>query len=163
MAVNIVDSYMWQRQVTTSVIKPLALAALKIAVNQVEGRELTAEMLVGVNIKDMVKAWHVEETERLIKELLMNKVRPPTIHCFLEIYARACGLVTVYPNIYSYAMFLGDLAVLTHMTSIFMPSTIAMCCLRCALRRVGSTDPAVPYETLSRKIESAILHSSISE
>jgi len=63
VAVNIVDSYMWQRQVTTSVIKPLALAALKIAVNQVEGRELTAEMLVGVNIKDMVKAWHVEETE----------------------------------------------------------------------------------------------------
>jgi Cyclin, C-terminal domain len=60
-------------------------------------------------------------------------------------------------------MFLADLAVLTHMTSVFLPSTIAMCCLRLALRKVSNLDSSVPIELLTRKLESAILHSSISE
>lgn len=72
--------------------------------------------------------------EDLILTLLTDKLRPPTTLCFLQIYARASGIAT-HPQIFSFAKFLADLAVLVHQNSLFLPSTLAMCCLRFALRR----------------------------
>lgn len=72
--------------------------------------------------------------EELISQLLQDKLNPPTVHCFLNLFARAIGIVA-YEKVYNLAKFFADLVVLVHQNSIFHPSTLAMCALRYALRR----------------------------
>lgn len=102
--------------------------------------------------------------EELIRALLTDKLRPPTTHCFLNVYARACGIIS-NKKIFSFSKFLADLAILVHQNSIFLPSTIAMCSLRFATRRYAKV--CCPEEKscrlLLQRLESMILHSSLQE
>ena len=134
VAVNIIDRYLWKRQMVPTGMKLLGIGSLRIACTQVEQRSLDPELIIQITTKYKIKTWNIEEMEELIRSLLTDKLRPPTTHCFLNIYARACG-IQANKKIFSFAKFLADLAILVHQNSIFLPSTIAMCCLRFATRR----------------------------
>lgn len=134
VAVNIIDRYLGKRQMVPTGMKLLGIGALRIACNQVEQRSLDAELIIQNTTKYKIKTWNIEEMEDLILSLLGDKLRPPTTLCFLQVYGRACGIAS-HPQIFSFAQFLADLAILVHQNSMFLPSTIAMCCLRFSLRR----------------------------
>ena len=110
--------------------------------------------------KTNVQPWRVSEMESMISQLLGDRTKPPTVHCFLENFIRTCGL-SRYHSMYNYALFLADLGVLSHLTSVFLPSTIAVSCMKLALRKVASCEgmKAPEFETLNRKIASAALDS----
>ncbi len=118
-------------------MKLLGIGALRIACKQVEQRSLDPELIIQNTTKYKIKTWNIEEMEELILSLLTDKLRPPTTHCFLNIYSRACGIQS-NKKIYSFAKLLADLAILVHQNRLFLPSTIAMCCLRFATRRYAA-------------------------
>lgn len=162
VAANLIDSYLWQRQLGPSGLKPLAFASLRIAAFQVEGVTLSHEVLESQMALAEVKSWSVDEMESMVTQLLKDRLRPPTVHCLLEIFIRTCGL-SQYHSLYNYALFLADLAVLSHRTSVYLPSTIAVSCMKLALRKVASCEgmQTSVFEMLNRKIASAALHSSV--
>lgn len=142
-------------------IKLLAIGALQTACEEVEGRALSAELIIQNTTKYKIKQWNIEEMVDLIRELLVFRIRPPTTLCFLEIYARACG-VYKFEKIFNFAQFLCDLAIIVHQNSIFLPSTIAVCCMRFALRRLAPyyAEKKINIAPIAGKIERLMMHSS---
>lgn len=133
VAANLIDSYLWHRQMVPAALKPLAFASLRIAAMEVEGISLSLDDLEVFYSKMRVQLWHITEMEALIFDLLQERLRPPTVQCFVEIFAIAWRF-NEHPTIYNYAVFLADLAVLNHATSTLLPSTLAVGCLKFALR-----------------------------
>lgn len=164
VAVNMIDRYLWKRQMVPTAMKLLGIGALRTACKQIEGRNLSPEIIIQNANKYKIKSWNIEEMEDLLSSLLKDKKSPPTVLCFLEMYARGCGLVQ-FEKMALFAHFLADLAVLMHQNNIFLPSTIAMCCMRFALRRYAPlcTSEKIPISALARKIDSAMIHSGIQE
>lgn len=113
VAVNIIDSYLWKRQMVPTGMKLLGIGALRVACMQVEGRSLSPDLIIQNTTKYKIKSWNIEEMEKLIRSLLTDKLRPPTILCFLQVYARACG-VAAHQKLFDCARFLADLAILVH-------------------------------------------------
>lgn len=112
-------------------------------------------------VSKLAKPWLVEECETLISSLLVN-TRPPTAHCFLEVFCRSSG-VTVYPSVDSYAMFLVDLCLQNNLTCVYLPSTIALCCLRFSIKQVSGYDKSLPTGLILRRLDCAIDRSELSE
>ena len=164
VAINIVDRYLSKRQMVPTAMKLLGIGALRTACIQTEQRTLPTEILIQHATKYKVKSWNIEEMQDLITSLLHDKLKPPTVLCFLNVYARASGIIH-HMKIYNLARFLSDMSVLVHQNSIFLPSIIAMCILRFALRRVITQNKQgeIPVVQLTRKLQSTMMHSSISE
>ena len=102
--------------------------------------------------------------EELIACLLKDKLRPPTVHCFLHLYSRATGIIE-FEKILNLAKFFADFVLLVHQNSIFLPSTLAMCILRYSIRRLMSLGKCdeIKCQHLLRKLESTMVHSGLSE
>lgn len=91
-------------------------------------------------------------------------MKPPTVLCFLNVYARASGIID-HMKIYNLARFLSDMSVLVHLNSVFLPSIIAMSVLRFALQKVINSNQqgSIPVQKLEKSLQSTILHSSLSQ
>jgi len=66
VAVNIIDRYLWKRQMVPTGMKLLGIGALRIACTQVEHRSLDAELIIQNTTKYKIKTWNIEEMEELI-------------------------------------------------------------------------------------------------
>lgn len=80
-------------------------------------------------------------------------MKPPTVLCFLNVYARASGFIH-HMKIYNLARFLSDMSVLVHLNSVFLPSIIAMSVLRFALKKVINSNQqrSYPVEKLEKSL-----------
>jgi hypothetical protein len=83
-------------------MKLLGLGALRTACIEVENRSLSPEFIIQHTTKYKIKAWNIEEMEKLIRALLKDKLRPPTTLCFLQLFGKACGILE-HSKIYCFA------------------------------------------------------------
>lgn len=113
--------------------------------------------------KNKFKSWNIDEMQVLITSLLNINTKPPTVLCYLNIYARASGVIH-HLKIYNLARFLSDMSVLLHLNSVFLPSIIAITVLKFALQKViiSNQQGVIPVEKLEKSLQSTVMHSSLS-